>query len=100
MTKEQILKENKKLQNKVKRIQKELEICKQKLEAALEDASYFKTIVTRQQEEQTRKEAQKTLSRKTCTHCHQRKATTTDNNNAPVCRHCFDRMARAFAHGW
>ena len=100
MTKEQLLKENKKLQNKVKRLQKELDLRKQMLETALEDASHFEAIMVSYQEEQRRKDAQKSMSRKTCEHCNQRKATATDHNKAPVCNHCFDSIARGFAHGW
>ena len=100
MTKEQIQKENKRLQSKVKRLQKELELCKQMLEMALEDASRLEFIVAKHKEYAMSRDARKQNSSKMCAHCNQRKATCSDHNNKPVCKHCFGNIARGFAHGW
>lgn len=100
ITKDEILKENKKLQNKVKRLKKDLELCKQMLETATEEASHLKSVVNKYREEWIRRETQKVISRKTCSHCDQRKATRTDHNNNPLCGHCFKLIAARIANGW
>lgn len=93
MTKEQIIKENEKLKNKLKRMQR-------KLNDATSEVERLTGIVTGYENAEKRKEERKALAKRTCGHCHDRRATCTDHNGRPMCKQCFDLMARAFAHGW